>query len=923
METRARRTWVRNGAVGGALGVAALLLVQACTSESVTAVDIGSVRVTPSSSTVIEGLTVQFEATVYDRSGAPLPGASVTWSSDRPDVASVNDEGMATALSTGKTTIRASFNGTAAEASLTVEPAPTIGVDPGSVTFYGGALGPAPEATTLSLTNEGGGNVGTLSVHIAYPEGAPSGWLTAELADEEAPTDLTLSAVSADLPAGSYEATVTVTPSDPSADDVPATIPVTLSLAAFTVTESGGGTQVAEYGSSDSLTTVLDVAPASNVTLIVTSGDAGEVEVSPASLTFTPANWDTPQTVTLTAVDDFEADGDQTTVVTLSVDADGSDEAYAPALDRTVDVTIVDGDAAGFVVTETDGGTAVTEAGGEDLLNVVLRTRPESNVVITATGSDPGEAEVSPTTLTFRPADWDVPKTITVTGVDDDLVDGRQTSTVALRVDEDRSDESYHGLADQSVTVTTLDDDGAGLVVSESQGSTVVTEGGSVDAFTVVLTAQPTGDVVVRVTSADVGEATVSPSTLTFTPADWSTPQPVSVRGVDDGVTDGDIVTIITVSVDAGASAPEYGSVPAATVEVTTLDDDLLEGNFVVTESGGGTVVAESGTTDGFTVVLTVQPTSNVVLGVTSGDPSEAVVSHSSLTFTPSNWHQPRTVTVTGVDDGVVDGDQETTVTVAVNAGASDDAFDNAAAQTVIVTTTDDDVAGFTLADTADLTVTEGGGTDAFTVVLDAEPVSDVVLTVKSGNPGAVTASPTEMTFTPANWSFPRTVTLTGVNDDVVGDRETEITVAVDDARSHAAFDGLSAVARVTTLDDDEPGGAALMVSPESLSVPEDESAVFTVRLASPPTLDVVLDVFSLDEDEVTVSPSMLTFTSGNWDVRQEVTVTADDDDETTQVVIAVDPSMSDPAYASVPDAEVTVTTTDDDDDGLLVLASG
>lgn len=74
-----------------------------------TAVDIGSVRVTPSSSTVIEGLTVHFEATVYDRSGAPLPGASVTWSSDRPDVASVNDEGMATALSTGKTTIRASF----------------------------------------------------------------------------------------------------------------------------------------------------------------------------------------------------------------------------------------------------------------------------------------------------------------------------------------------------------------------------------------------------------------------------------------------------------------------------------------------------------------------------------------------------------------------------------------------------------------------------------------------------------------------------------------------------------------------------------------------------------------------------------------------------------------------------------------------
>jgi hypothetical protein len=232
-----------------------------------------------------------------------------------------------------------------------------------------------------------------------------------------------------------------------------------------------------------------------------------------------------------------------------------------------------------------------------------------------------------------------------------------------------------------------------------------------------------------------------------------------------------------------------------------------------------------------------------------------------------------------------------------VNAGASDDAFDGAASQTVLVTTTDDDAAGFTLADTADLTVTEGGGTDAFTVMLDAEPVSGVVLTVTSGSPGAVTASPTELTFTPANWSFPQTVTLTGVNDDVVGDRDTEITVAVDGARSHAAFAGLSAVARVTTLDDDAPGGAGLMVSPESLSVPEEESAAFTVRLASPPTLDVVLDVFSLDEDEITVTPGTLIVTSGKWDVPQEVTVTADDDDETTQVVIAVD--------------------------GLLVLASG
>ena len=54
---------------------------------------------------------------------------------------------------------------------------------------------------------------------------------------------------------------------------------------------------------------------------------------------------------------------------------------------------------------------------------------------------------------------------------------------------------------------------------------------------------------------------------------------------------------------------------------------------------------------------------------------------------------------------------------------ASDNNFDGVADQTVSVSTTDDDVAGFTVAETEGSTgVTEAGGTDTFTVVLDAQP---------------------------------------------------------------------------------------------------------------------------------------------------------------------------------------------------------
>ena len=101
--------------------------------------------------------------------------------------------------------------------------------------------------------------------------------------------------------------------------------------------------------------------------------------------------------------------------------------------------------------------------------------------------------------------------------------------------------------------------------------------------------------------------------------------------------------------------------------------------------------VSESGTTATFTVVLDSQPSSDVVFDVTSGDTSEATLSTAALTFTSSNWNTAQTVTVTGVDDSLIDGDIVSTTTVSVNDGSSDNAFDGLSDQTVSVTTEDDD----------------------------------------------------------------------------------------------------------------------------------------------------------------------------------------------------------------------------------------
>ncbi|MDG2284203.1 MAG: FG-GAP-like repeat-containing protein, partial [Alphaproteobacteria bacterium] len=153
--------------------------------------------------------------------------------------------------------------------------------------------------------------------------------------------------------------------------------------------------------------------------------------------------------------------------------------------------------------------------------------------------------------------------------------------------------------------------------------------------------------------------------------------------------------------------------------------------DFVITESDDSTTVAESGTTDTFAVALTSQPLTDVVLTVVSGDSGEATVDVATLTFTASNWDTSQTVTVTGVDDLAVDGSQATTITVSVDDGNSDDAFDPVADQTVSVTTTDNDSAGFSIVESSGSTsVVESGTTDTFTVVLTSQPLTNVVLTV-------------------------------------------------------------------------------------------------------------------------------------------------------------------------------------------------
>jgi len=271
-------------------------------------------------------------------------------------------------------------------------------------------------------------------------------------------------------------------------------------------------------------------------------------------------------------------------------------------------------------------------------------------VDIGISSSDTDEGTVSPASLTFTSANWNAPQTVTVTGVDDFVQDGNQVYTITT-VAASSSDTNYDGIDPDNVSVSNTDNDSAGITVGAISGDT--TEAGVQATFTIVLNSEPFFDVDIAISSSDTDEGTVSPGSLTFTSANWNAPQTVTVTGVDDFVQDGDQpYTIVTAAVVSGDI--DYDGVDPDDVSVTNTDNDSA-GITVGTISGDTT---EAGGQATFTVVLNSEPTDDVDIAISSSNTDEGTVSPASLTFTFANWNAPQTVTVTGVDDAVLDGNQ-------------------------------------------------------------------------------------------------------------------------------------------------------------------------------------------------------------------------------------------------------------------------
>jgi len=647
--------------------------------------------------------------------------------------------------------------------------------------------------------------------------------------------------------------------------------PVDPTVAGFILSKTTG-LLTSETGGTDSFTIKLTKAPTDNVVINVLSLDTTEITVTPTTLTFTPSNWDTEQTVVLTGVNDSIQDGNQAVTIDLGV-ATSSDSEYNTLPVGSVDAVNVDDDIAGLTVFPLSGLTT-TEAGGTASFTVVLNTQPTANVVFPVVSNNTTEGVISVSSLTFTPANWNVPQTVTITGVDDLIADGNILYTVNLQPSTS-ADPNYNGLSQPNISVTNMDDDTAGFTITNTNLTT--SESGTSSTFFVVLNSQPTADVVIPLTNGNPTEGSLNKASLTFTPTSWNIQQSVTVTGVDDSALDGHITYQITVGAPVSTDMA-YATLSPSSVTVTNMDNDSP--GFDITAISRNTV--EDGTTANFKVKLLTIPSANVTITFTSSDTTEGIIiSGASLTFTPANWNVQQTVVIKGVNDSFMDGDIAYQI-ISNPATSADPNYNGLNPADVDVINEDDDTAGFIITAATDpLITTESGGKATFTVRLRTKPNANVTFTgISSSNTSAGTVSPVNLTFTPTNWSTPQTVTITGVNNDYYNPSGIPYTITVPaPTSSDPGYNSLSAKTVNVLNQDNDTRGYTFSKTKNFVTGDRGQTDSFTIRLNTQPTGgNVVIPVTTSNTAEVVASPSTLTFTAANWNVPQTVTLQGQSD---------------------------------------------
>ncbi|MEG4842045.1 DUF7948 domain-containing protein, partial [Microcoleus sp. B9-D4] len=293
-----------------------------------------------------------------------------------------------------------------------------------------------------------------------------------------------------------------------------------------------------------------------------------------------------------------------------------------------------------------------------------------------------------------------------------------------------------------------------------------------------------------------------------------------------------------------------------------------------IVESGGSTNVAESGTTDTYTVVLTNQPTANVAIALNTDTQIQPIA---GISFTPTNWFVPQTVTVSAVDDAVAETSPHsgpithTAISTDANYNGTTASFtvNGTAGNTVNANITDNDTAGVSITP-ANTTATEDGATGSYTVKLNTQPIAPVTINLATGSEiQPITA----LTFTANNWNVAQTVAVKAVDDNLVEGNHAGA-IAHTATSTDTNYNSITIGAVNVAITDNDTAGVS--ITPANTTATEaGATGTYSVKLNTQPIAPVTINVATGSQ----IQPiTALTFTANNWNVAQTVAVAAVDD---------------------------------------------
>ena len=342
----------------------------------------------------------------------------------------------------------------------------------------------------------------------------------------------------------------------------------------------------------------------------------------------------------------------------------------------------------------------------------------------------------------------------------------------------------YEGLAAASVEVLIIEDDTAGVTVSET--ALTITEGDS-QSYTMVLDTEPAADVTVAIQAPADADITVDQTALTFTADDWNTPQTVTVTAAhdDDAVVDEPVVLMHTVS------GGDYEGLAATDVEVSITEDDTP----ALTIADANATEEDEEIT--FTVRLNVASSLAVTVDWTTADGTAtqgADYAETTGTLRFNALETEQTVTVPLLDDAQDENDETFTVALSNPSNAT---LDDAEATGTIAD--NDDTPALTIADAE---AAEGDREISFAVTLGAVSGLEVTADWTTADDTAIAdadyvAAKGHLTFAPGQTEA--TLAVTVFNDALDEGAET-FTIALSNPSNATLDDG---TATGTIIDDD------------------------------------------------------------------------------------------------------------------------